>query len=49
MRITWNIERCPSGRPYVDLRVTRGQLRGRRLVSFDLLLWTRRVLIDFTH
>ena len=48
MKIEWNVERCPSGRPWVDLRVTRCAIRGRRVASLDLILWTHRVLIDIT-
>lgn len=47
MKTNWNIERCPLGRPWVDLRVTREVMRGRRVVTLDAYFWTRRLLVSF--
>ena len=48
MKIEWNVERCPSGRPYVDVRVIRELLRGQRVITLDAILFTRRVLVSVT-
>jgi hypothetical protein len=46
MKIEWNVERCPLVGPWVDVRVTREVIKGRRWVEFDGIFWTRRLLIS---
>jgi hypothetical protein len=41
----WNVEKCPVRHPWVDVRVSRELIRGRRWVNFDGIFWTRRLLI----
>jgi hypothetical protein len=46
MKIEWNVEQCPMGRPWVDIRVNREVIRGRRWVDFDAIFLTRRLLVS---